>query len=331
MEQEAITQIAEEEAITQVVEGRVCLTFEDLEPLSEEEADSLTDSQAAERMQAIGVHCHMLVEKASAIVMRFLPEIRSMRKRYSQPGRRNPIIGLPTWGKVRRAYFPFSDSHMRRLLADPKEKQPNSGTRPGEDAAEPEVEVKENPQPEAQSPVAEQTQPEAATAQAQEEPVPTGSPYGIKDHPETVPDRKPGDSRKHLVQMFRSHFGREEERAAALREFFLEVGREFHDDIFAAITSISNPDGNETELEPDADRKASASEAKPRTKKGKGTAWYRARKSFEQKNTYRRKKGLPLLPRPLSFGVGAHVKVNKFEQRPVARTESKIQRKRLRR
>ena len=40
MEQEAITQIAEEEAITQVVEARVCLTFEDLEPLTEEAADS---------------------------------------------------------------------------------------------------------------------------------------------------------------------------------------------------------------------------------------------------------------------------------------------------
>ena len=32
-----------------------------------------------------------------------------------------------------------------------------------------------------------------------------------------------------------------------------------------------------------------------------------------------------------AYAVGAHVKVNKFEQRPVARTESKIQRKRLRR
>jgi len=49
-----------EEAITQVVDATVCPRFEDLEPLTEEEADALSDVQAGERMQAIGLHCKML-------------------------------------------------------------------------------------------------------------------------------------------------------------------------------------------------------------------------------------------------------------------------------
>jgi hypothetical protein len=111
----------EEQAKTgaQVLEAKVCLNAEDFVPLTEEQADALSAPEAAERMHAIGTHCKLMVEKARGVVLRFLPEIRSMRRRYSQPGRRKPIPGLPTWKEVTTTYFPFSDSHMRRLLAEP--------------------------------------------------------------------------------------------------------------------------------------------------------------------------------------------------------------------
>jgi hypothetical protein len=95
----------ENEAITQVMEAEVCPNAEELVPLTEEQADALGVVEAGERIQAIGEHCIQMVGKASDFVLRYLGEIKSMRKRYAQPGRRNPISGFPTWGKVKDKYF----------------------------------------------------------------------------------------------------------------------------------------------------------------------------------------------------------------------------------
>lgn len=109
-------------AITQVLNAEPCLDAEDLVSLTRKEADALSDEKAGERLVAIGEHCTSIMagaqEKATAFLKRHLDEILSMRARYSQPGRRNPIPEFPTWKQVKDRFFWFvSDSHLRRLLA----------------------------------------------------------------------------------------------------------------------------------------------------------------------------------------------------------------------
>jgi len=240
-----------EEAITQVVDATVCPRFEDLEPLTEEEADALSDVQAGERMQAIGLHCKMLFEKARTIVLRFLPEIRSMRKRYSQPGRRNPVPGLPTWGKVKSAYFPFSDSHMRRLLAEPKPERAEGHARPEEtgtseepEPSEIDVEVEEagtaqeTPTPTVPSEAQRRTEPAPSDAEAEQ---PETKPEA-QGTPETgKPGRRERPSWRTVADDFRKVFKAPTQREERIRMFFEKVGSEFYKDIREAANSLVTP------------------------------------------------------------------------------------------
>lgn len=98
--------------------------------LTRKQADALTGAKAAERIVLIGSEYRRLAGTAVAFVARHREEILSMRARYSQPGRRNPVPGCPTWEEVVKKHFRVSYSHISRLLAPPKEKGKEKTPRP---------------------------------------------------------------------------------------------------------------------------------------------------------------------------------------------------------
>jgi hypothetical protein len=100
--------------------------------LTRKEADALTDAKAAERIVLIGSEYKRLAGTAVEFVAKHREEILSMRARYSQPGRRNPVPGCPTWEEVVEKHFRVSYSHISRLLAPPKERKPSPSVPRGE-------------------------------------------------------------------------------------------------------------------------------------------------------------------------------------------------------
>ena len=80
-------------------------------------AASLTDQQLVEHVQS-------KLRPVGQTLMNNLAYIREARNRFSQPGRRVPIAGRPTFTQWIRENLGISDRHVRRLLqaADPTQK-----------------------------------------------------------------------------------------------------------------------------------------------------------------------------------------------------------------
>lgn len=149
---------------------------ENLEPLTEEEADAMTVEQLGVRAALIFSHYKCTLISERDFILKFRVELNALRRRTSQQGRRLPIPGCLTWGEVKKTYFKLSGRQIDALLASPKPKkepeptevtditvsdeQPETPT-PGEEP-EPEVVEPEQPLPVTDAEVARADEPAAA-------------------------------------------------------------------------------------------------------------------------------------------------------------------------
>jgi hypothetical protein len=93
------------------------------------EVEITTEVEKEKHAQAMadGELCDFISKRLSParkILRDSIPYLREARNRFSQPGRRVPVPGRPTWGKWIKEKLGISDRHVRRLLAaerNPKE------------------------------------------------------------------------------------------------------------------------------------------------------------------------------------------------------------------
>ncbi len=93
------------------------------EPLEKSPAVALlTDSGKATHAasmspEALCQHIEIVFAPAKKALKENLPYLDEAHKRFSQPGRRIPVSGKPTWGEWIDTNLGISDRHVRRLLA----------------------------------------------------------------------------------------------------------------------------------------------------------------------------------------------------------------------
>jgi hypothetical protein len=91
--------------------------------------DDKAKHAAAMSPEALCQHIESVLAPARNALTENLPYIAEAQKRFSQPGRRIPVHGKPTWGEWIQTNLGVSDRHVRRLLAlyrDPTKKKTKS-------------------------------------------------------------------------------------------------------------------------------------------------------------------------------------------------------------